>query len=142
MIGAGAIFVEAERGSVLPPGEQETIADDRSGSQVPICVVDRWCAENVVSVFLENRTVGLGEMCHAALVILLKIESPETGVLHRTIPTLQNFINPFPIHILSPHIAKYAVLKNRSLAFINVILTHPVNCAFYAATQRIVVQLV
>src|SRR6266540_761501 len=137
MIGTGAVFIEAERGSVLSPGEQEAITDDRSFSRVPSYVVDRWCAENVVSVSLENGAVGLSKKCHAALVILLVIEGPETGVLHCAIPTLQNFINPFPIQIPSPDVAKYAILKNRPFAFINIILTYPVNYAFYASTQSI-----
>src|SRR6266576_1203432 len=147
MIGTGAVFIEAERGSVLSPGEQEAIADGRSASHIPIPVVDRWCAENVISVPLENSAVGQGEKCHAALVILLVIEGPEIGSRawarsERRVIALQNFINPFPIQILSPHVSKNSVLKNRSLTVINVILTYPVNCAFYTTTQRIVGQFV
>src|SRR6476620_11718643 len=107
VIGAGAVFVETERGSVLSPREQETIAHGRSGSHIPTCVVDRWCAENVVSVSLENSAVGQGEKCHAALVILLIIEGPEIGSRawagsERRVIALQNLINPCPIQILSP----------------------------------------
>src|SRR4051812_23256598 len=98
-------------------------------------IVYRRGAKSVISVLFDKVAASVGQMRNAAFVILLIIKG--LILCQRGIGPHQNLVDPFAIQILPPHVAIYAVLKNRPFTVVNVVLDNSIHDAFHAAPERI-----
>ena len=104
--------------------------------------IDRRRTKCVVAIPFDNVAAGIGEMGNAPFVVLL-LEIPVPLIICPVRAALDDFVDPFPIHVKANQATAGVVLQNRVPPVITIIGSASiVHCPFHASTKCVVGEIV